>query len=105
MTSDPLQLADYPIMPQPIPWIGRTNDLGRGGQFLVGGPISSGSAPVTFEDVLIMTELKVACPLSRIHQERRGFAFMIYNGTGYMHDPRVVKWKRIRPQPCFYPEP
>lgn len=72
---------------QPIKWLGRTNDLGRGAYFQVGGPYMKS---VSYSDVAIMTERKAACPLSRSNQERRGFAFMIYNGTGYMHDPRVV---------------
>ena len=75
---------------QHIPWIGRTNDLGRGAYFLVGGPYLVGGAPVSYDEVAIMTSRSGPCTLSRDNQERRGFGFMIYNGTAYMHDPRVV---------------
>ena len=75
---------------EPLPWIGRTNDLGRGAYFLVGGPYLNGGAPVTYDEVAIMTQRTGSCTLSRHNQERRGYAFMIYNGTGYMHDPRIA---------------
>ena len=45
---------------------------------------------MTHDEVFIMTSRSGPCTLSRTNQERRGFAFMIYNGTAYMHDPRVV---------------
>ena len=66
----------------PIPWVGRTYDLGRGGSFVVGGPVSHGAgASVTHEEVFIMTERKAPCTLSHASQEQRGHAFLLYNGT------------------------
>jgi hypothetical protein len=69
--------------------------LGRGAYFLVGGPYLDGGAPVTYEEVAIMTARSGPCTLSRANQLRRGFGFLIYNGTGYMHDPRVVSRARF----------
>jgi hypothetical protein len=68
---------------QPLPWIGRTYDLGRGSAFQVGGSVDDGS--VTYEDVKIMTARSGPCLLSLVNQRQLGYAFMIYNGTGYMH--------------------
>ena len=75
---------------EPVPWIGRTNDLGRGAYFLVGGPYVDSNAPLTYEEVVVMTERRGPCPLSHANQQQRGHAFMVYNGTAYMHDPRIV---------------
>ena len=70
-----------------LPWIGRTYDRGRGGYFTVGG---SSGAPVSHTDVAIMTSRSGACTVSAANQGVAGGAFIMYNGTGYMHDPRVA---------------
>ena len=68
---------------QSIPWIGRTYDLGRGGAFQVGGDLNGWS--VTYKDVAIMTSRSGPCTVTQSNQEKHGHAFMIFNGTGYMH--------------------
>ena len=38
---------------------------------------------------MIMTARSGPCTLSEAVQRTRGRAFMVYNGTAYMHDPRI----------------
>ena len=68
---------------QVLPWMGRTYDLGRGAAFQVGGDLNGWS--VTYRDVKVMTSRSGPCVVTRSNQELHGRAFMIYNGTGYMH--------------------
>lgn len=81
--STTLVLDESQAILQPVPWLGRTWDLGRGYTFLVGGDMNTAS--VTYDDVKIMTSRSGPCLLSVFNQRSLGYAFMNYNGTFYMH--------------------
>lgn len=44
---------------------------------------------MTYEEVAILTKWQGACNISAYAQRYPGRAFMIYNGSAYMHDPRM----------------
>lgn len=81
--STTMVLNDDQATLQPLPWMGRTYDLGRGASFQVGGDLNGWS--VTHRDVAVMTARNGPCLVTHFNQENHGRAFMIYNGTGYMH--------------------
>ena len=92
VTPDPattLVLAENEATLEFIPWIGRTTDLGRGASMQVGGAYLSG-ASVSYTDVAVMTAMSGPCTLSTRSQRYRGEGFLRYNGTYFMHDPRVI---------------
>ena len=75
-----LVLAEDDAVMTPIPWIGRGS---------AGGSLGYTPAAPSYVDVAIMSELRAPCTLSTRAQITPGAAFMIYNGTAFMHDPRL----------------
>ena len=76
-----------------IPWIGRAKFLTSFWKAFI-GPVAGGSVSQymtkeTHEEVAILTKWSGACNLNDFTQSTLGHAYMIYNGSTYMHDPRV----------------
>ena len=77
-----------------IPWIGRAKFVSSIPWKAIIGPTAGGAnsqhmAKATHDEVAILTKWSGVCTLGDFAQRTLGHAFMIYNGSTYMHDPRM----------------
>ena len=70
----------------PVPWIGKGS---QSRERTLGGRSGSDMEAPTYDDIAILTELKAACTLSEETQTTPSSAFLVHNGTVWMHDPRL----------------
>ena len=74
---------------QHLPWIGRSDHGSYGTTLGINGNSATEADPV-YDEVMIVTTMRAPCTLSTVAQSIRGRGFLIYNGSAYVHDPRLA---------------